>query len=177
MSEPKRVELRLTAEEIAALDGRQLVALDHVEACTSCEETFTFEEQQLFDPQDNDHCPKCGRRGTLTTVYGPDPSAWLREHDLGDECFVAVLVDPERDELREEHAALVAAVRAAVECQAAFVAVDTMRDKYALVEKPDGSIGQPPNVLAAYKRLSEAKEARDEALASDLVQRAIARGT
>lgn len=66
-----------------------LVLLESVDACTSCHETFEREEQRAFDPVDNDHCPKCGDHGSLTTYYG-NPEYELREHALG---FDAVFSD------------------------------------------------------------------------------------
>lgn len=81
-----------------AVRDRDVVALARIEACTSCEETFTTAEQAAFDPNDNDHCPECGERGTLTTYYG-DPQWRIREGDLGihtraeDGRFVAEFLD------------------------------------------------------------------------------------
>lgn len=50
-----------------------LIVVDEIEACMSCDATFTQEELHAFDPEDNDHCPGCGARGTMTTYYG-DPA-------------------------------------------------------------------------------------------------------
>lgn len=63
--------------------GRVLLLIETIEACTDCEETFTMEELRAFDPDDNDHCPKCDARGTMTTYYG-DPECRVRGWELGD---------------------------------------------------------------------------------------------
>lgn len=60
-----------------------LVLVETTEACTTCGETFTDEEQRAFDPNDNDHCPKCGGRWCLTTYYG-DPEYQITECQLGE---------------------------------------------------------------------------------------------
>jgi hypothetical protein len=86
----KPLEITLTAEQRAALGNRILVALAHVEGCIECDETFTAEEQRAYDPDDNDHCPKCHQRGTLTTFYGPN--ADMKENDLGDPTVTFVKV-------------------------------------------------------------------------------------
>jgi hypothetical protein len=71
------------------MSPRVLVSLATTEACTACEEIFDEAEQRAFDPADNDHCPRCGERGTLTTYYG-EPEARITEWQLGDhdEVFV-----------------------------------------------------------------------------------------
>ncbi len=65
----------------AATAGRVLVAVESIEVCTHCRATFTVEEQRTFDPEDNDHCPKCDERYCLTTYYG-DPEDAIKEHVL-----------------------------------------------------------------------------------------------
>lgn len=69
---PDSIQLDLTPKQLKALAGRTLIAVVETEACTNCDGTFTSEEQRAFDPDDNDHCPNCGARGSCTTWYG-DP--------------------------------------------------------------------------------------------------------
>lgn len=83
-AERQRDEARDALRRIVSpSDGRVVLIVDTIEGCTSCGETFTAAEQRAFDPADNDHCPKCNDRGSLTTYYG-DPEHQIREHDLGD---------------------------------------------------------------------------------------------
>lgn len=123
------VRIYLTHEQLAVIGGRELVILEHAEACTSCGETFTAAE---LDPADNDHCPRCGDIGTMTTYYGR-PDREIRESDLGDpdEIFVEKMaadmagpMTPEREaELREDaleldHGQLARALREALDAMA-----------------------------------------------------------
>lgn len=60
---------------------RVLIAVETTEACTTCDATFTAEEQHAFDPENNDHCPKCGEKWCLTTYYG-NPELAITGGDL-----------------------------------------------------------------------------------------------
>lgn len=66
----------------AELERRVLVSLPAVEHCTACDEDF--EEHELY-PHDNDLCPKCGKSGTMTTLYGHNVfGERLRGYELSD---------------------------------------------------------------------------------------------
>ncbi len=82
MTRANVLRLDLTRAQIKKLGSKELIAVDVITACTSCEATFTAEEQHAFDPKDNDHCPKCGGRGSLTEYYG-DPESQVRGWQLG----------------------------------------------------------------------------------------------
>lgn len=66
------IRIDLTKRQIKALNGRVLIAVHAHQACSSCDATFTQEDQRAFDAFDNDHCPICGEHGCCTTYYG-DP--------------------------------------------------------------------------------------------------------
>jgi hypothetical protein len=77
------------------LRGRVLVALEQIDGCTDCGETFSAEEQRAFDPKNNDHCPKCGAYWSCTTYYG-DPEYRITASELEDG-FVDVVPTPAVD--------------------------------------------------------------------------------
>jgi len=73
-----------TAAEITVVAGAPrtvVVRIRATEHCSQCDADFTDAEQRAFDPDDNDHCPRCGARGTLTTLYGSGENR-MHEHEL-----------------------------------------------------------------------------------------------
>lgn len=99
-------ESRLAAL-VAQVGGRVLLAVESIEACHDCGETFAEAEQHAFDPLDNDHCPKCDGHGCLTTYYGDPSMQIIGAHLCGADGFVDIsdlaTVAAERDErLRAE---------------------------------------------------------------------------
>lgn len=90
-----KLRLDLTPHQLKVLGNRVLVALDTIEACTTCEATFTKAEQEVTSPGDNDQCPKCCRRYCCTTYYG-DPQYQVRASDLGESENVFVEVRKRR---------------------------------------------------------------------------------
>jgi hypothetical protein len=116
------------------LEGRVLVALDHTEGCTDCGETFTAEEQRAYDPENNDHCPRCGHFWTCTTWYG-DPEYRVVEAEL-DASFAEVVPVPAVD--AEEDAEEVALMRAVCEAALSWRPMSTqIEDFYVLDEATD----------------------------------------
>lgn len=118
---------------------RVLLRVEHINACTSCEETFADDDLRAFDPEDNDHCPGCDQRGTMTTYYG-DPDYRMKEYELG------VAEDTSRSDL----AALLRRIATEERTAGRREAIETAFSMWSLAvcAAGDDAFGMPPDDIA-----------------------------